>query len=402
MPTRRKGKRANGEGSVHRRQDGRWAAVVSFKNVDGETRRRTVYAKTQAEALGKKAELIQARSLGTLVGSSTETVGEFLEMWLRDVVPINRRPTTVQTYRSIVTNHLIPRIGTLRLDKLRPAHVDQIQRAALDEGMSPRTVQTIRATLGVALKAAITRGYLGRNPATGVEAPQIEPYEATILHEAEARHFLTAVRGSRFEAGYVVTLYLGLRMGEVLGLRWEDIDWKKKRIHIRRQLDRRGPPPVFADVKTKKSRRTLPLILDLETVLRQHRTRQLEERLTAGRPLPEYGLIFTRPDGEAYAEKAILDAFRGILQAAGLPSMRFHDLRHSCATLLASAGVSQRLSMAILGHASLKVNQEVYTHVIEDDVAEAVESLAQSITRSETGDEERVAVEVAVKTRDTA
>lgn len=396
---RKAGKRANGEGSVHQRKDGRWVAAVSFQDTDGVRRRRTEYAPTQKEALDKKRVMIEARNAGQLLPPSRETVGEFLEHWLRDVVPVKRRPATVQVYRSIVTHHLIPAIGHLRLDRLRPEDIDRIQRAATDAKLSPRTISVIRATLAVALNVAVTRGYMARNVVGLVDAPRIEPYTGVVLTDQEARRLLAAAAGDRFEAGYALALYLGLRMGEVLGLRWQDVDTKTKRIHIRVQLEHAGPPPVFAEPKTKDSRRTLPLIGELALLLSQQRQRQLEERLASRAPLPDYGLVFTRANGEAFGEASIRARFRELLATAGLPPMRFHDLRHSCATLLASAGVSSRLSMAILGHASLQVNQMVYTHVMEEDVTNAVETLAGAIGSAE---ETLVATTVAVKERESA
>lgn len=395
-----RGKRPNGDGTVYRRKDGRWTVAVSFKDpATGVTRRRVAYASTQKVALDKRRQLIQQRSTGTLVGPARETVGEFLEMWLRDVVAVQQRPATLKIYRSLVAHHIVPRIGQLRLDRLRPEHVDRIQREALEAHLAPRTVVMIRATLAVALKTAVERGYVGQNVVTKVAPPHVDEGATRVVTADEAKRLLAAAAGDRFEAGYALALYLGLRIGEVLGLRWQDVDWKKKRIHVRVQLEHRGPPPVLADVKTKTSRRTLPLVLDLETMLRSLRAQQLAERLEAPGQLPDYDLVFTRADGEAYGEEAIRAGFRRILKTAGLPRMKFHGLRHACATLLADAGVSPRISMAILGHASIKVNQEVYTHIMEDGVVDAVSTMAGAITGADGGDMTPAATPVAINGR---
>lgn len=403
MAKRKRGKRGNGEGTIFQRKDDlRWVAAVTFYDADGKRKRRTVYADTYKDASDEKQKLLEARASGQLVAPAKETVGEFLEVWLRDIVPMKRRPGTVEVYRSIVAHHLIPTIGHLRLDRLRPEHIDMIQRRAIDAKLTPRTISVIRATLAAALRVAVTRGKLPRNVVALVDAPRIEPYTATVLTDVEAKQLLAAAVGDRYEVAYHLALYLGLRIGEVLGLRWQDVDFKKKRIHVRVQLQHRGPPPVFAEPKTKDSRRTLPLIGELGTLLRLQGKRQLEERVVFKGHMPNYGLVFTGKDGEAVGEAAMRAAFARLVKATGLPPMRFHDLRHSCATLLAGAGVSQRLSMAILGHASLEVNQLVYTHVMEEDLTGAIETLAEAIGAAETDEHQSVATSVAVKGRETA
>lgn len=400
MP-KRKGRRANGEGSVYVRSDGRWCAAVSYVNDQGKARQRTVYTKTQKEAIAAKRELLKQRDAGKLLTPTKETVGEFLMHWLTTVVPTKRRAATQHVYRSIVTQHLIPKLGHIRLDRLTPEHFERVQHEAL-KTLSPRTVTVMRAVFSAAMSVATERGRVTQNIVDLVDGPRIEPYSATVLTDEEAHRLLAAAAGDRFEAGYALALYLGPRIGELLGLRWQDIDWKKKRIHIRVQLEHPGPPPVLSEPKTKKSHRTLPLIAELATVLKRHQVRQMEERLAYKGVMPDYDLIFTRANGEAYSEATVRVSFQRLLTSAGLPPMRFHDLRHACATLLASAGVSQRLSMAILGHASLQVNQLVYTHIIEEDITGAVESLAQAITDADTTEHLLATANTTVNDRETA
>lgn len=396
---RKQGRRANGEGSVYQRGDGRWVAAVSFTDSDGRARQRTVYAKTQKEAIARKQELIKERDGGKLLAPAKETVGDFLAQWLTDVVPVKRRPATVHVYRSMVTHHLIPALGHIRIDRLRPEHVERMQRQALQAGLTPRTVQLMRSTLAAALNVAVARGRVARNIVELVDGPRIEPYAATVLTATAAKRLMQEAADDRFEAGYHLALYLGLRMGEVLGLRWQDIDWQRKQIQIRVQLAAVGPPPVFAEPKTRGSRRTLPLIPRLEVLLKQRHLQQLEDQMKTGTAWQDFDLVFTRPNGLPMHEATCRHIFHRLLRAAELPPMRFHDLRHACATLLAAEGVSARLSMAILGHASLAVNQLVYTHVMDGDMSDAVATLAQAITDA---DPELVTTSVTVNSRETA
>lgn len=381
---RRKGsKRANGDGTVFPRKDGRWVAAVSFQDRGSGSHRKEVYRTTRKEAQDVLRKLLAERDAGQLVVPSRETVGQFLTRWLTDIAPLTRRPKTLHTYRAMIEHHLIPELGHLRLDALQPEHIDRLQRRAREAGLAPRTIQVLRAVLSVALGVAETRGLVGRNPVKVVEGPRIEPYASVALGTVDAQRLLAAASAERFEVGYHLAVRLGLREGEILGLRWQDIDWEGQQLHVRVQLERAGPPPVWAEPKTKHSRRTLHLPATVVRLLRAHQQRQFLERnaMVPGR-WQEYGLVFTRPDGRAISGQACRAAFAKLLARVGMPPMRFHDLRHTSATGMAKSGTTARTSMEVFGHRDMETNQMIYTHVAGADVAAAIDGWSDVLDRA--------------------
>lgn len=209
-----------------------------------------------------------------------------------------------------------------------------------------------------ALNQAVRWDLLGRNPASLVEPPRVERYEIKPLTPVEARAFLAAIRGDRLEALYSVALTMGLRQGEALGLRWSDVDLDIGSLRIEKQLQRIEGRLQLVELKTKLSRRALIMPSSIVASLREHRHRQLEERSAARDRWVESGLVFTTPGGEALEGSTVTRHFHDYLERAGLPQRRFHDLRHSCATLLLVQGVSPRVVMDVLGHSDIGINDE--------------------------------------------
>jgi len=224
--------------------------------------------------------------------------------------------------------------------------------------LAPKYVKNIRAVLRGALNQAVRWDLLGRNPASLVEPPRVERYEIKPLTPVEARAFLAAIRGDRLEALYSVALTMGLRQGEALGLRWSDVDLDIGSLRIEKQLQRIEGRLQLVELKTKLSRRALIMPSSIVASLREHRHRQLEERSAARDRWVESGLVFTTPGGEALEGSTVTRHFHDYLERAGLPQRRFHDLRHSCATLLLVQGVSPRVVMDVLGHSDIGINDE--------------------------------------------
>src|SRR5262252_178741 len=213
-------RRGNGEGSIYQRRDGKWCGAVTIES----GRRRVFYGRTRQEAAEKLGEAVRARTQGTLTTGSRVTVAAFLNQWLGDVVKPSVRPWTYRGYEVLVRCHLIPEIGRVRLDKLTPAQVQALMNRKREAGLSAKTVQYMRGVLRTALNRALRWGLVPGNVADLVDGPRVERYEIQPFTLGEARAFLDAVRGNRLEALYSVALTMGLRQGEALGLRWDDVD----------------------------------------------------------------------------------------------------------------------------------------------------------------------------------
>ncbi len=260
--------------------------------------------------------------------------------------------------------YIVPALGRIPLGKLSPQNVEAFLNDQRKAGLSPRTVQYLHATLRRALGRALKWSLVPRNVATLVDAPSTRRKEVEPLTPEEARVLLDAIKGERMEALYSVALAVGLRKGEALGLRWADVDLDAGTIAVRRSLQRAGGRLQFVEPKSTRSRRTVALPNAAITALRTHRARQLQERLFAGPKWQEQGLVFTTTIGTPLEPRNVTRHFHRTLTRTGLPPKRFHDLRHTCASLLLAQGVHPRVVMEILGHSQIGLTMDTYSHVI--------------------------------------
>jgi integrase len=355
-------KRANGEGTLARRPNGTWAAAASLP--DG--RRKFFYGKTREEVRGKLARALHAIEVGALTDSRGISVAEFLDQWLTEVVAPNVRPSTYKDYEVDVRLHLKPTIGHISLARLTPLQVQQLLNAKKAAGLSAKSIRELRGTLKNALKHAVRWELISRNPAAFVDVPRLEHYEIHPLSPEEARTFLAAMKGERLEALYSVALAMGLRRGETLGLRWQDVDLELGYLRVSKQQQRWARQTHLVEPKSSRSRRPLAMPASIAASLKDHRDRQLLERAEAGDAWADSGLVFTRTNGKPLDATGVSKAIHRHLDRAGIAQRRFHDLRHSCATLLLVQGVSPRVVMEILGHSQISLTMNTYTHVIPE------------------------------------
>jgi integrase len=290
-------------------------------------------------------------------------VGEFLNQWLEESVKPSARPRTLESYSFLVKKHLTPALGRFPLVKLSPIDVQRLINSKIATGkLSARTVRYMHAVLRSALNRAVEWHLIKRNVALRVRLPRAAKPKIRPLTCEEAKYLLEAVTGSRLEALYSVALSLGLREGEILGLRWEDVDLDGARLRVERALQELAEGLVSGVPKTEESRRTLILPSFAVTVLRTHRVHQIQERLIAGSRWYESGLVFTTTVGTPIHPRNLRKHLRGALQDAGLPQVRFHDLRHTAGSLLAAQGVTPRVIMEILGHTQVTMTMNTYVH----------------------------------------
>lgn len=360
-PRRSRRRRGNDEGTVFQRKDGRWVAAVS--GVDGRGRVYR-YGKTRAEAAAKLTKALKAVQDGLPIPGERQTVGQYLEAWLEDSAKPTIRPATYDSYACLVRMHLVPELGHVPLAKLTPQQVQALLNRKLASGLAPRRVAMIRGVLRTALNQALRWGRVARNVATLVSPPRASHFEVRPLDPAQARAFLEAVRGDRLEALYTVALAIGLRQGEALGLRWDDVDLDAGVLHVRHALQRIDGRPQFVEPKSARSRRTIVLPNLVGDALRVHRVRQTEQRLAVGGEWEENGFVFTTAFGRPLNDSNVTHMFQRHLARAGLPRQRFHDLRHACASLLLAQGVSPRVVMELLGHSQITLTLNIYSHVM--------------------------------------
>lgn len=375
MPKRR----GHGEGSIYKRKDGRFCAQVTVgRDATGKPKRRYIYGKTAKEVQEKKTRLLADQLNGLPVDASKQSVGEFLHAWLEDAVKGTVAPRTYARYESLVRVHIIPAIGGIRLSKLTAQHLQRFYHQKQEAGEHDKA-RKCHVALHRALGQAVRWGLIPRNIADLVDAPRVARKEMKVLTPEEVRRFLDAAQGDRFYALYVVAITCGLRLGELLGLRWEDINFDEGTLQVRRQLQWLKGGPQFTEPKTKHSRRTVFLPRLAVAALKEHRKKQREERLRLGEVWQDNGLVFCTEIGTPINPPNLQRrSFRPILKRAGVPIIRFHDLRHTCATMLLLEGTNPRVVQEQLGHSNIATTLGLYSHVLpsmKKQVADTMENI---------------------------
>jgi integrase len=358
----RAGRRLNGEGSITRRADGRWMGRFYAWTTAGTRKRITVYGRTRKEATEKMREVQEHNRQGIPVPDRAWKLADWLDYWLENVVTPNRRPATYRLYEMTVRLHLKPGLGSSPLNRLSASRVQAFFNGQLSAGRSVRTVQVMRTVLSSALSRAMREELVVRNVARLAELPTWERKPITPWSAAEARAFLDAAKNDPLYPAFMLLLLYGLRRGEVLGLRWRDVDKEDGEIRIRQQVQRIKGELRFYPVKTAAGRRDLPLLPIAQSMLDLRRQAQAADRQELGRAWQDNGLIFTTKTGRPVEPRNLVRSFHRICNAYKLRDIKVHHLRHTTATLLKNLGVPARDAQIILGHSRLAVTLEIYTH----------------------------------------
>ena len=356
------GRRGHGEGSIYQRKDGRWAASIMLEN----RKRKTFYGKTKKEALEQLKKALFEQQQGTLVVGAQQTLAHYLNDWLK-VHKLAVRPRSYERYEAIVRLHLIPRLGNIPLQKLTAQHLDKLYAEKLESGLSPTTVTAIHTMLHTALEKAIRLGLLSRNVCDLVSPPRKIHKEIRPLSPEQVHQLLEAAKDHPQETLFILALATGMRRGELLGLKWQDIDLAKGILRVRRALTRMPTGLGYKETepKTKMSRRSIALTLFALEALKKHEAKQLEMKVKAGAAWQDHDYVFCTPVGTHLSPGYdVLVQFKKLLKKAGLPDIRFHDLRHSTATLLLTKGVHPKVVQEILGHSEISMTMDTYSHVL--------------------------------------
>jgi integrase len=291
------------------------------------------------------------------------------------------RPRTLESYESTVRLHLDPWIGHQRLDKLQPEHLEELYTELAHQGLSAATILRVHRVLARALKVATQRGKIARNVALLLDPPAVKrPDTALPLTAEEAKAVMTAARTTRNSARWTVALAVGLRQSEALGLRWSDIDLALGKLSVKRGLHRvAGQGLIYEDPKSERSRRTIALPRPLIEALHAHRIEQDQERRTAADLWEDHQLVFAQPNGRPIDRKTDWQAWKAVLNSAGVRDVRLHDGRHTAATLLLTAGVHPRVVMELLGHSQMRTTTDTYSHVMPALAQEAADRMTDTL-----------------------
>ncbi|HEX3748065.1 MAG TPA: site-specific integrase [Bryobacteraceae bacterium] len=396
-------RRGNSEGSIYQREDGRWCATVHDGYRDGKRHRKYIYRDTRTEVQNELKRVLRAQQLGLPMESDRLTVGDWLKQWLEMQKPPATKPKTYTAYEYQVRIHLIPAFGKRPLVKLQPQEVRAFMQTKAAGGLSPKSIRHFRATLRAALNVAMRDGMVARNVAALVKPPRLQKGALHVFTKKQALLFLDLARGHRLEAIYTVALSLGMREGEILGLRWQDVDLDAGTLEISHTLQRVKRPGAkkgkleLIPPKSDRSGRILALPQVVHTALLAHRNRQEKERKEAGSNWHETGMVFTTGIGTLLDQRNMLRAFYPIINTPDpsdpepdrkkkrklLPRLRFHDLRHSAATLLLVQGVHPRAIMELLGHSSFTLTMNTYGHVLEEMKKETARQADAVFSQSE-------------------
>jgi integrase len=384
-------RRANHEGSIRQRKDGTWEAIISIGHdpVTGKLKRVSFYGKTQKEVVEKAATARTGVARGTFVEPSRMPVGEWLDFWLVTYKAPRLRQTTLDGYALIVRRHLQPALGQIPLQDLRPERIQRYLNEKSREGFDANTIRLHYVVLSNALTQAEKVGRVARNVCRLVEPPPRRRKERSTLTMAQVRaQLLEALRAERLAPAFLTLFMTGLRRGELLGLRWQDVDLHAGTLQVRQTLARvttahsvgKKTVLVFLTPKTEQSRRTVALPAECVTALRQYKARQAQEKLAGGQGYHDYGLVFCREDGRPIDPRSMNRYFAQALKRAGLPSIRLHDCRHTFATWLLKAGVPLKVVSDQLGHSSITITADVYSHVTTEVAKQAAAVLNAAFT----------------------
>ncbi|MEV0109214.1 site-specific integrase [Nocardia sp. NPDC050799] len=401
-PARRR-KNPNGSGNISVRADGLYELKLFVNAADGTRKRISIYGATWEEADAERTRLKEMERQGIPVEITTMTVAEYMSYWLEEVVGPSIRRTTYATYRGDIRLHIAPALGKRKLKALSAQHVrtfinglrtrcqccaqgkDAARRKprccakqsadCCGDVLSISSIRHVLRVLRAALQDAVDDEVLARNVARSVHVSGGAKSAGRRFTRAEAIHFLAAAAEHRLHALWAVALALGLRRGEALGLAWDDVDLAGGRITIRQALQRVDGRLQLTPVKTDGSNTTLPLPSPLVPILREHQRIQGEQRFAAGDEWRDSGLVFTTAVGGPIEPRNVNRMFARLCEQAGLPRLRVHDLRHSCATLLFTMGVDAATVQRILRHSSIGVTINTYTEVIEQVQRKAVDEL---------------------------
>jgi integrase len=367
-------------GSIRPRGDGYEISVsAGVDPVSGKRKRIYRWARGKREAERVLTDLLKAVDSGSFADPGRLTVANYLrDHWLPHI-STRVRPRTAQRYSQLLERHVVPVVGSVKMAKLRPAHVQQVVDQAAASGLAPRTVAAVYRTLHGALAQAVRWQLLAVNASTAVRPPRTERPELHSPDAAKVTWVLDAARGTRLYVPLALAASTGLRRGELLALRWRDVDLEAGSLRVVASLQRVDAGLVFLPPKTDRARRTVGLPPAAVTLLRRHRKEQAERRLLLGEAWADLDLVIERGDGQPLPPDSLSRDWYRLVRRIGLPGLRLHDLRHAYATALLTAGVHPKVASEALGHSSVAFTMDTYQHLMPTMQEQAVRAIEEAI-----------------------
>ena len=368
MPRKAK-KNAQGAGTIRRRSDGRWEAryTIGFDPKTGKQTQKSIYGKTQKEVLERLAEITSELADGTYMEPAKETVGEWLDTWLETYVQFSVKPYTLDAYQRTCQNYLKPAFGKLQLSALTAPQIQRFyNRLLTEQKLSPKTVRGIHGVFHQALNQAVRLDMIRSNPTEVCDLPRVRRKEIKPMEQAEISAFLKAIEGNKFELLYQVTLFTGMRQGEVLGLTWDCVDFEHDTLYVNKQLGKtKKVGGSYALMPTKNSQaRVITAASSVMALLRQQKREQIKAQLLVGGEWNNpWNLVFTNEVGRHLVHYTVYKHFKIAVASIGLGEERFHDLRHSYAVAAIEIGDDIKTVQGNLGHATASFTLDVYGHV---------------------------------------
>ena len=397
--SKKQNKRGHGEGCITQRSDGSWAAVITIgKDANGKQMRRFLYGKSRKDVAEKLRKALNEINTGMYISADKSTLKDWLIFWMNEYVENKVKLSTKVSYDTFVNKHINPIIGniplsTLRGDMIQKFYNDKLRDGRLDGkgGLNPKTIKNMHNMLHGALEQALMNGIISKNVCKTVTLPKVSKKEMRVLTPNEQQKLIDIARTERLGVGIVLTLFTGLRLGELLGLQWKDIDLDKGILSVRQTLNRlknyddsndKKTSIVIGDTKTLKSKRQIPLHEIMVDELKKFRTLQKQEKLRAGELYENTNFIIVNELGRNIEPRTYQDLFYKLIRKAGIDDANFHCLRHTFATRALECGVAAKTVSELLGHSNISTTLDLYSHVSHDLKKESIDKMADLFIES--------------------
>lgn len=383
---KKKRTRGQNEGSIRQRKDGIWEARYTIgRDSQGKQLRKSIYGKSRSEVAKKLTKALNDLNSGVYVEPSKITVASWLDTWLEEYKKPTVKPKTYESYEVLVRKHIKPSIGSILLKDLRAEQVQKLYNEKAKE-YSPRQAEVIHVVLHSALEQAIKNDLIIKNVTNATTRPKKAKKEPRVLTPEEQESLIKAMKGDRLEAAFILALFTGLRRGEILGLKWKDINFKDKTLRVMRTLCRVKDYDTsdvaksktkleFNTPKTDKSKRIVPLLDGVIAALKAHKKKQAAEKLRLGEGYRDQDLVFCNEFGDPLDPRRLKESLDAIVEKAGLKKVNIHALRHTFATRGLENGIELKVMQELLGHSTITMTADIYSHVLPEKKREAINKL---------------------------
>lgn len=394
MARTRKGRRGNGEGSILQRKDGSWMGQVTLPESD---KRKTVYGKTRQEVAEKITKILADVQSGTYIEPSKMPLSHWLNTWLWEYKKQSLRPNTFTSYEQNIRVHIEPELGKITLKDLKPDKLQSFYNKKV-EHISPATVKKLHQIIHGALQQAYKNQMVPKNVSELVILPRMKKKEVKVFSKEEQQKFMDIIKGDRAELAFRLDLATGLRIGELLALRWCDIDLDNSTLKVNQSLNRvkffdsKGNKSYnldFGEVKTKSGNRIIPIPENIVNELKLHKAKQQEKESEETDESMDYKLVFCTSNGTPLEPRNLMRSFYRLTEKAGIMDANFHCMRHTFATRALEAGINPKIVQEILGHSTISMTLDTYSHVMPDTKKDAASKLNSLFDRSESSEESK-------------